>query len=126
MVSRNPNPPGSFGFGLSWRRATPEDFSCMLLRSEQQSSPQQKCILEENKAGLWNELLPRLQQLASTQTSQHTDSTTPDTRFGQDSSQPFRSAMYTLIGFVAVLLVMLVICLVLLKRNAKERERDLF
>jgi hypothetical protein len=34
--------------------------------------------------------------------------------------------MYTLIGFVAVLLIMLIICLVLLKRNAKERERDLF
>jgi hypothetical protein len=45
---------------------------------------------------------------------------------GADTSQPFRSAMYTLIGFVAVLLIMLVVCLVLLKRHAKERDRELF
>jgi competence protein ComGC len=34
--------------------------------------------------------------------------------------------MYTLIGFVVVLLIVLVVCLVLLKRHAKERDRDLF
>jgi hypothetical protein len=34
--------------------------------------------------------------------------------------------MYTLIGFVVVLLVMLVVCLVILKKQAKERDRDLF
>jgi preprotein translocase subunit SecG len=34
--------------------------------------------------------------------------------------------MYTLIGFVTILLVMLVVCLVLLKRHAKERDRELF
>jgi hypothetical protein len=34
--------------------------------------------------------------------------------------------MYTLIGFVALLLIMLVVCLVLLKKQAKGRERDFF
>lgn len=42
------------------------------------------------------------------------------------SDQPYRSAMYTLIGFVIVLLILLIVCVILLKRRAKERERDLF
>ncbi|KAJ9587702.1 hypothetical protein L9F63_018853, partial [Diploptera punctata] len=122
----NPNPPGAYSYGLSWRRATPEDYNCNLLRSEQQQQQLQGCELTEDVASLWNDLLPRLQQLTITQPPQQIDATSQNPRLSSDSSQPFRSAMYTLIGFVAVLLVMLIVCLVLLKKNAKERERDLF
>ncbi|PNF29227.1 hypothetical protein B7P43_G10772 [Cryptotermes secundus] len=121
----NPNAPGSFGYGLSWKRATPEDYNCVVLRSDQQQQTQ-RCELGEGVASLWNELLPRLKQLNAADAQGDTNSRTTDSRLGQDSSQPFRSAMYTLIGFVMILLVMLVVCLVLLKRHAKERDRDLF
>ncbi|KDR10633.1 acetylcholinesterase-like [Zootermopsis nevadensis] len=123
----SPNAPGSFGYGLSWKRATPEDYNCMVLRSEQQQQGQSmSCELGQEEAGLWNDLLPRLQQMTAADTQSGSDTRTTDSRLGQDSSQPFRSAMYTLIGFVAVLLVMLVICLVLLKKHSKGRDRDFF
>jgi hypothetical protein len=124
----NPIAPWSFGCGLSWQRATPEDCYCMVLRSGQQLPPGQiqNCELDQGMASLWNELLPRLRQLSAADIKGDISIRNTDSRLGQDTSQPFRSAMYTLIGFVTVLLVMLVVCLVLLKRHAKERDRELF
>lgn len=126
----NPNAPGSFGYGLSWQRATPEDYNCVVLRSDlqqqQQQGESQRCEMGDGVTSLWNELLPRLKQLSAAEAQGDTNGRSTDSRLGQDSSQPFRSAMYTLIGFVTILLVMLVVCLVLLKRHAKERDRDLF
>ncbi|XP_069687014.1 carboxylesterase 5A [Periplaneta americana] len=118
------NPNGA-GFGLAWQRAKPDNYNCWVLMSElQQQGQPPRCDVGQNAADMWNDLLPRLQQLVDTKSPPEISTT--DSRLGSDSSQPFRSAMYTLIGFVAVLLVMLVVCLVLLKRHAKERDRDLF
>lgn len=40
--------------------------------------------------------------------------------------QPYRSVMFTLIGFVFLLLILLVICVILLKRKSEDRTRELF
>lgn len=42
-----------------------------------------------------------------------------------DPAAGFRHAMYTLIGLVIALLGLLLICIVLLKKRSKERERQI-
>lgn len=42
-----------------------------------------------------------------------------------DPAAGFRQAMYTLVGLVVALLVLLLICIVLLKRKVKERKGHL-
>lgn len=42
-----------------------------------------------------------------------------------DPAAGFRHGMYTLIGLVLALLALLLICVVLLKKRVKEKEREL-
>jgi hypothetical protein len=88
---RNPNAPGSFGYGLSWKRATPEDYNCMVLRSDQQQGQTQRCEMGEGVASLWNELLPRLNQLNAADTQGDTNSRSTDSRLGQGKQLTFHA-----------------------------------
>ena len=80
---RDPNPPGTYSYGLTWRKATAEDYNCNSLRGDQQ---EKRCELWEHVAGVWNELLPRLQHLAVSQTSQQTDASSQNTMLGSGNS----------------------------------------
>ena len=86
---RNPNAPGSFGYALSWQRATPEDYNCMVLKSNQQlqQGQIQKCEMDEEVASLWNELLPRLKWLSVADIKGDTGIRNTDSRLGQGKRQ---------------------------------------
>lgn len=42
-----------------------------------------------------------------------------------DPAAGFRHAMYTLVGLVVALMALLVICIILLKKRSKDRERHI-
>jgi hypothetical protein len=74
---------------MSWQRATPEDYHCMVLRSEQQLPPGQiqKCELDKGMASLWNELLPRLRHISAADIKGDTSIQNTDSRLGQGERQ---------------------------------------
>lgn len=60
----------------------------MVLRSEQQQQGQSmSCELGQEEAGLWNDLLPRLQQMTAADTQSGSDTRTTDSRLGQGEKQ---------------------------------------
>ncbi|KAJ8917974.1 hypothetical protein NQ315_002670 [Exocentrus adspersus] len=42
-----------------------------------------------------------------------------------DPAAGFRHAMYTLVGLVVALMALLIICIILLKKRSKDRERHI-
>ena len=70
---------------MSWQRATPEYYHCMVLRSDQQLPPGQiqKCELNQGIASLWNELMPRLKQLSAAGIKGEIGIGNTDSRLGQ-------------------------------------------
>ncbi|XP_068085152.1 acylcarnitine hydrolase [Anabrus simplex] len=129
ILQGNPSP-SSYGYGLGWKHYTGDENEWYILSDTipRQGYSQPKSTTAASS--FWNDLLPRIEALEKEEDSSKTEESSPSPvgppMEQPDSSQPFRSAMYTLIGFVAILLILLIVCLVLLKKRTKERERDLF
>ncbi|XP_030748801.1 liver carboxylesterase 4-like isoform X1 [Sitophilus oryzae] len=66
----------------------------------------------------WNNLLPKISKYRTTYSLPRELQNSPD------PAAAFRHGMYTLVGLVAALLGLLVICIILLKRKNHERERE--
>ncbi|XP_054266142.1 carboxylesterase 4A [Macrosteles quadrilineatus] len=117
-----------YGYGVSWRKYSAEEDNYIILKAVTSLQPidrsqQEVDVMSRYRISLWNELLPKIRNITITPV--------PSVKNGVKgmqltTDQPYRSAMYTLIGFVIVLLILLIVCVILLKRRAKERERDLF
>ncbi|XP_049803025.1 carboxylesterase 4A-like [Schistocerca nitens] len=116
----NPLQETSYSYTFPWRRATPDDIYSRVLTAGNTVGTTRNLA---KTAAFWNKLLPKLGSMGQSPPSAYDSGP----RSGlTDQSQPFRSAVYTLIGIVTVLLVVLVVCLVLLKHRSKERQSDLF
>ncbi|KAJ8975969.1 hypothetical protein NQ317_000673 [Molorchus minor] len=69
----------------------------------------------------WNQLVPKIAQHTST----IAHNIPKELQNSPDPAAGFRHAMYTLVGLVIALMALLVICIVLLKKRSKERERHI-
>ncbi|XP_031339910.1 liver carboxylesterase 4-like isoform X2 [Photinus pyralis] len=65
----------------------------------------------------WNQLLPKLLEI-------HQEDMLSPKELQNFYGSGYRHAMYTLVGLVIVLLALLLICILLIKRRAKERSRQ--
>nr|AFU86352.1 carboxylesterase [Laodelphax striatellus] len=123
--------PSPYGYGVTWRRYTPEEGNYIILKTDSTQPPQQPVLWAPSSNAnakyqirLWNDLLPKFRNVSNAFALKNFR--TNITGLNLSNDQPYRNAMYTLIAFVIVLLILLIVCVVLLKRRAKERERDLF
>ncbi|XP_014255965.1 cholinesterase 1-like isoform X2 [Cimex lectularius] len=124
-----------YGYGIPWRRYVWNEDNYVIFRSDNSlpltqtvmrlpSMSLAKDAMSKYTIRLWNDLLPDLHDLHNQQNSIIQSQRARDTQLTKDL--PYRSAMYTLICFVIVLLVLLIVCVVLLKKHVTERERDMF
>jgi len=121
--------PSPYGYGPSWKKYSLKEDNYVIFRSDNNLPPAQPVVRSPpapstfgNVFRMWTELLPKLKELEVDQASRNQ----VPKGMTLTKDQPYRSAMYTLIGFVIVLLCLLVVCVILLKRHANEREAELF
>ncbi|KAF6211216.1 hypothetical protein GE061_014332 [Apolygus lucorum] len=129
-----------YGYGTTWNKYSPKDDNYIIFRADNNLPASQSVLrspalsLTKDAMGrqmlwLWNDLLQNLKDLEDNHVQKEPLSRpnqTPLPNKGSRNDLTYRSAMYTLIAFVIVLLVLLVVCVILLKRHATERERDMF
>ncbi|KAL1465229.1 hypothetical protein WDU94_004816, partial [Cyamophila willieti] len=125
----------SYGYGVPWKRYVPEQVNYVVIKSDPNLPPQQPVlrlpstsvvndVAARYRISLWNELLPKMHNLSVI--LEQINMLNQIRTEMQLAEQPYRSVMFTLIGFVFLLLILLVICVILLKRKSEVRERDLF
>ncbi|XP_008467847.1 cholinesterase 2-like [Diaphorina citri] len=125
----------SYGYGIPWKRYNHDLDNYVVIKSDPNLPPQQPILRQPStsvvndvaaryRISLWNELLPKMHNLSVI--LEQINMLNQIRTEMQLAEQPYRSVMFTLIGFVFLLLVLLVICVVLLKRKSEDRERDLF
>ncbi|KAF4523098.1 hypothetical protein B566_EDAN003111 [Ephemera danica] len=117
---RQGNPtPGSYGYGVSWRRYTPSEgnyFALEVLQTKVQPLPTQG-------EALWNSLLPKLDMLPSeSDASRKLGSEGGELRI-DGASHTYKSTTFALGGVALVLATLLALSLVLLRRRS-ARHRD--
>ncbi|KAG8281059.1 hypothetical protein J6590_066718 [Homalodisca vitripennis] len=91
-----------YGYGFSWRKYSMEEDNYIILRTQTTLQPDRLKpdldVMGRYRISMWNELLPQIRNISV--------SKTPTVKNGVKgmqltTDQPYRSAMYTLIGFVS-------------------------
>ncbi|GLV45126.1 uncharacterized protein CBL_14301 [Carabus blaptoides fortunei] len=108
----NPNPTN--GYADTW-----QPYTSSYKQIQHVANGKWDAIAYENAVTLWNKLLPKLG------TAPRPVNTIPkELQYSPDPAAGFRHAMYTLVALVMALLTLLLVCVVLLKRRAKEKLRQ--
>ncbi|GJQ84466.1 hypothetical protein Trydic_g21024 [Trypoxylus dichotomus] len=106
----------------SWRRYVPDGLNDRYVEylNESRYKTDEEIISRNRRYSFWTQLLPKLSQISNDRGNIYaTELSVPN------SSAGFKHAMYTLIGLVVALLILLAICIYLLKKSYKERDRHL-
>ncbi|KAF2884977.1 hypothetical protein ILUMI_21198 [Ignelater luminosus] len=116
IIFGNPTPSNQI---KTWYRYNSVENHIEYLGTDSQTSSEDT-IQRSRRINFWNQLLPKLAAFTF-------DEQNGITRELQNTYVPgagYRHAMYTLSGLVVALLALLLVCIVLIKKRAKERERQ--
>nr|QIK02117.1 carboxylesterase 19 [Holotrichia parallela] len=102
----------------NWKRYSPNDYYVEYF-NETNCKIDDEIISRNRRISFWTHLLPKLSQVKSYSGSH------PKELLSPDPAANFKHAVYTLVGLLIALLMLLAICIFLLKKSYKERERHL-